>query len=512
MEPYRPEGVVTMAAVDRSSKRWTDFIAWARRARAKPTFDLEEREYRLAVAAAIRDLVTAAREGDSLQSPAAAVVERVADSIEPLLPRRQIGQLAKWAADDEEGLARTLRAVADEADHPEARFARFVREAPADLGFRGVVLGSLINFGIAPERAPVVRPREYARLRKLLGDDAAAQSVPRVEYRRDLVFVAEVEAALRDASVPIRDMVDVESLIAVCARQHALWAGAVDAADTPRSRDPDVYLAACMIFRNEADYLAEWIEFHRLVGVERFFLYDNESDDRSREVLAHYEREGLVVVHDWPGTVTSNTEIAALQVTAYDHCIATHGAEARWIAVIDADEFLFSPTGRPVSEVLTEYERWPAVAVNTPRFGTSGHVERPPGLVLENYTARLEADRPCFVKCVIDPAATTRALGAHKFEFRRGTAVDENGYPVFWNKTAAPAVERLRINHYFARSESDLRARHTRRSAERGVPPLPPSEELQQAHARAEHDDAILSYLPALRAALSRSARSDGGA
>jgi hypothetical protein len=90
--------------------------------------------------------------------------------------------------------------------------------------------------------------------------------------------------------------------------------------------------------------------------------------------------------------------------------------------------------------------------------------------------------------------------------------VDENGYPVFSNKTTAPSVERLRINHYYARSEADLRARHARRTAERGAPPLPASDELQAAHTAAVRDEAILSYLPDLRAALSSKARTGGGA
>ena len=60
------------------------------------------------------------------------------------------------------------------------------------------------------------------------------------------------------------------------------------------------YLAACTIYRDAASYLAEWIEFHRLVGVERFFLYDNGSADDHRDVLAPYVDEGIAVVHDWP--------------------------------------------------------------------------------------------------------------------------------------------------------------------------------------------------------------------
>lgn len=39
------------------------------------------------------------------------------------------------------------------------------------------------------------------------------------------------------------------------------------------------YLSIGAIFKDEAPYLAEWIEFHRLVGVEHFFLYDNLSTD-----------------------------------------------------------------------------------------------------------------------------------------------------------------------------------------------------------------------------------------
>jgi hypothetical protein len=447
-------------------------------------------------------MVEAARAGSSTADPAAKVVQQVRSSFEMLLPPRHLAQLARWARGDEAGLASALRAFAAGAD-PQSRFERLVSVAPPDLAFGGVPLGSLLNFGMEPERLPVVRPQYYLRLMDLLGEDRSPRSTPFQEYRRGLAFAARVEEMLRDAGVAIRDMLDVESLISICARQHELWAGNGETADAPRTREPDVYLAACLMFRNEADSLAEWIEFHRLVGVERFFLYDNESDDHCREVLAPYERDGIVVLHHWPGTVTSNTENVSHQLRAYEHCISTHGAEARWIAMIDADEFLFSPTGRPVPEVLTAYERWPGVAVNTPPFGTSGHVERPAGLVLENFTARLISDAPCGVKCIVDPAAVARP-GIHMFQFRQGAAVDENGYPVFWNRTAAQSVERLRINHYFARSEADLRARHARRSAERGVPPLPSSEEIQRAHAVATHDDTILKYLPELKARLAR--------
>jgi hypothetical protein len=39
------------------------------------------------------------------------------------------------------------------------------------------------------------------------------------------------------------------------------------------------YLSICAIFKDEAPYLQEWIEFHRLLGVEKFYLYNNNSRD-----------------------------------------------------------------------------------------------------------------------------------------------------------------------------------------------------------------------------------------
>ncbi len=46
------------------------------------------------------------------------------------------------------------------------------------------------------------------------------------------------------------------------------------------------YLSIGAIFNDEADYLKEWIEYHRLAGpVEHFYLYNNNSQDHYLDVL-----------------------------------------------------------------------------------------------------------------------------------------------------------------------------------------------------------------------------------
>ncbi|MDR2769872.1 MAG: glycosyltransferase family 92 protein, partial [Rickettsiales bacterium] len=62
----------------------------------------------------------------------------------------------------------------------------------------------------------------------------------------------------------------------------------------PKFRGMDELSIICMV-RDEAPYLREWIEYHRLAGVSRFYLFDNESKDDIRRILQPYVDEGLVV-------------------------------------------------------------------------------------------------------------------------------------------------------------------------------------------------------------------------
>lgn len=204
------------------------------------------------------------------------------------------------------------------------------------------------------------------------------------------------------------------------------------------------YLAACAIFRNEARYLAEWAAFHLAVGVEHLFLYNNLSEDRYAEELEPFVAEGTVTLTEWP--------VYPGQNEAYDDCVERTRGAWRWVAFIDLDEFLFSPTMRPVPELLASFEDVPGVGVPWGQFGTSGHRTPPPGLVIENYT-RMRVGRRNLrqFKSVVDPAAVTKCLGPHTFRYA------DPAYPGPVPRFAA--VQDLRVNHYFSRSEVELEAK-----------------------------------------------------
>jgi hypothetical protein len=222
------------------------------------------------------------------------------------------------------------------------------------------------------------------------------------------------------------------------------------------------YLSICAVYRDEAPYLREWVEFHRLVGVERFFLYNNDSVDDHREALAPYLDDGSVTIHDWPQWPA--------HVQTYDDCLKRHREDSRWIAFIDLDEFLFSPQKTPLPVLLREYEEFPGVGVNWAAFGSSGHETRPSGLVLESYVRRTEAigvNR--HIKSIVNPMRVRAFASTHFFMFDRGLTVDERRRPITGpplSMTEGVSFERLRVNHYVIKSEEEFRLKVARGPAD----------------------------------------------
>ena len=265
------------------------------------------------------------------------------------------------------------------------------------------------------------------------------------------------------------------------------------------------YLSICSMYKDHAAYLREWIEFHRLVGVERFFLYDNESTDEHEEVLAPYVERGIVEVIDWPSPPHAVNHWGLR--FAFDDCLARHRDDSRWIAFIDVDEFLFSPTGRALPDVLHGFEGFAGVAVSALAFGPSGHRTKPSGLVIESYLRRRayvspEADVE-HVKSVVDPGRVDRTHNAHGFYYADGYAVHEDGERAAGEAPGSkvfPKASLLRVNHYLTKSIAEYDTKRAQWKA-LGLSRRPLNARFIE-HLSGERDETITMYVPALREAL----------
>lgn len=158
-------------------------------------------------------------------------------------------------------------------------------------------------------------------------------------------------------------------------------------------------LSICAIFRNEALYLKEWIEYHKLVGVEHFSLYNNESDDAYLQVLRPYIQQGEVTLIDWPDRHVDKWQnnkfawVYSTQVAAYEH--AFKHAKSKWVAAIDIDEFIVPMKAPRITQILDKYEKHPGIEISWRIYGTSDLEEIPSDkLMIEALNKRSHPEYP----------------------------------------------------------------------------------------------------------------------
>ena len=479
------------------SSPWDLFLEYAAFARSKPAFDFEERELPLTAAKAVRAALELVRKGRPWLGTMMNALSQARRA--GLAYDQQSSWLDAWAGSDDGSLAAALDSFRDSDPltslglWSEAAEDAWSSKRVAHNPAAALALGSLFSFAFDSQSRPVTQPAHFRPLEEALGHRRPSDASLVAAYTNHLEFARTLGEELTAARIAVRDMLDVQALARAGSLHADFWMAGRRA---PIEEDWDTgrpYLAICATYRDEAPYLREWIEFHRLLGVERFYLYNKLSEDDHREVLAPYVSSGLVVTHDWPTD--------GGQLEAYAHCVDNRRDESRWIAFIDVDEFLFSPTGSSLREVLVDYESFPGVGVSLVLFGPSGHRTKPPGLVTESYVQRLLLQTT--IKSVVNPRRVIECSSVHHFRYDVSSTVDENKYPIHGVRTRAPSSERLRVNHYFTKSIEEYRARSALPSAVGGPKRVVPWMADLDSVPPGDHDDAILRFVPALREALS---------
>jgi hypothetical protein len=266
------------------------------------------------------------------------------------------------------------------------------------------------------------------------------------------------------------------------------------------SRVPDVKpLAVCAIFKNEAPFLLEWLAYHSVIGFDRFILYDNDSIDGGSDLVRSSRFAGRATVIRWPQRPG--------QLPAYRHFIDCFARDFEWAAFIDLDEFLLPLTGDSIVPLLSTWSEFSAVLVQWRCFGPAGWIERPAGLVIENYDMRLGEDEPVnhTVKSIVK-CTDLEGISATPHEFRvRGQVCDTLGRQALNIPNQASAChEILVVNHYITKSKQDWLEKLRRGSPDRddSIPTYDARVFDDIAQNCDVRDDGIMRFGPKVRALL----------
>lgn len=228
-------------------------------------------------------------------------------------------------------------------------------------------------------------------------------------------------------------------------------------------------LAIAAIVRDEARHVGEWAAFHAAAGVRRFIVYDNGSTDATLPILRETLAAEALTIIPWNQVFRDarmGREIHN-QALAYAHAARNFGSDLRWMAFIDIDEFLVPRRARSLPEALAGLGACRSIALPWHMFGRSGHVEPPEGGVVANYLRRAadpmsEGRGIRAFKYIVDPCALT-AVRIHAMETDGSAAAcndrGESASEADRTRRGFYSTERIQLNHYYTRSESELAAK-----------------------------------------------------
>ena len=228
-------------------------------------------------------------------------------------------------------------------------------------------------------------------------------------------------------------------------------------------------LTCCSIFKDEAPFMREFIEYHHMLGIEHFYLYNNNSTDNFSDILQPFIEKGIVTLIDWPENPG--------QLSMYKHWYNTYRLESNWCTFLDLDEFICPLKNDNIIDWIDEHSNYPVLQIYWQMFGTSGLMRHDYSkLVIEQYHNawdKLDTKGKVIYNTSFDIDVFFRAM-MHGFRVRymglKIPPVNIYGKFVWWNIDRYNNRERsIQVNHYWSKAFECWEKKFKKGSAVSGV-------------------------------------------
>lgn len=215
------------------------------------------------------------------------------------------------------------------------------------------------------------------------------------------------------------------------------------------------------IFKNEHEYLQEWIDHHISQGFDHIYLYCNDPRPENYPHLSlPYYKKYITLIH-WVDK--QNNKGSTIQRQAYTHCVQNYNNEYQYIMMLDIDEFIIhTDHKKKVKDFINLLDSGSTKAIKVQRynFGSDGHIEKPKGKVMNNYNKHEKICSSYKTLANSDFINTGKDFyGVHDFRYlnKSGKIYNEyfsyryTGYPIGCKEKSVNEIP-LIINHYYTKS------------------------------------------------------------
>ena len=156
--------------------------------------------------------------------------------------------------------------------------------------------------------------------------------------------------------------------------------------------------------------VVEWIEYHKHVGVDHFYIYDNNKNSGLSLLLDYYVKNNIVTLIYYPGN--------DMTLKAYNNAVKEYKGETKYMCFMNINEFLVSEKHDRLADIvdrlyegldtLRPYAPTGCICINYRVFNADNYEIKPKGLVIENYTKFIPIEDNYNINSIINPRAVDR--------------------------------------------------------------------------------------------------------
>lgn len=169
-------------------------------------------------------------------------------------------------------------------------------------------------------------------------------------------------------------------------------------------------IVICAIAKNENLYIRDWVEYHKQLGIDRIFLYDNNdiNGERFEDVIDDYMKSRYVVVFDRRG-IEKGLVYDENNINLQNKCyIDTYNnlkdyTDFQWVFFIDIDEFINIKQGT-LKEYLNDkkYSDYDTIVFPWVIYNDNNKLKYEPGRLIDRFPVKSDyITNQIQVKCCV---------------------------------------------------------------------------------------------------------------
>jgi hypothetical protein len=219
------------------------------------------------------------------------------------------------------------------------------------------------------------------------------------------------------------------------------------------------FLSLCCIIKNERN-LEELIIYYKILGVEHFYIYDNESDFPIKDRLNSFFYKKYCSIINFPGKYK--------QLEAYNDCINKTKDETKWLILCDGDEYIVPKKDNycSIRDFLNDYNHAHAIGINWVMFGTSYYDTKQEGFLIDKYRHSSSTQNK-HIKTICQPKYVSSVNGPHNVNLHDPSKyIDAKNNIINSPFNENYTIDIIQMNHYHSKSKEELIEKSNRGNAD----------------------------------------------